>query len=187
MDGPPVATHTRRVAPRLAELPARLARCTMSGHRRTLPYGELVEAIAARPTTARVRTDAPQDKPTDSIARLPRLSRARATQLKALGIDAISSIRLISLSRRNRSSSARPGQRTAVCREGYPTEPPAVRTSRLLSRFEAMMPPIPLYEGLVPIRRSRFMELHTRDCDDAASPEVSCDGAKTRAGNSPKF
>ena len=67
------------------------------------------------------------DKPADWVAYLPRLSPARASQLKALGIDAISSIPPdFPLTAKQAIIRDAVGQRTPVCREGYPTEAPAL-------------------------------------------------------------
>jgi hypothetical protein len=87
------------------------------------------------------------DKPADWIAYLPRVSSVSAAQLSALGIDAISSIppdfpltwkqAII----RDAIVSGRPYVATDLARSLRPFGPPACYLD-----FEAMMPPIPLYE-----------------------------------------
>jgi hypothetical protein len=87
---------TDAVAPKLAELPARLTEM-----RKCLNMAELPDAEPGKqcstPYDCEFWDRCTADKPADWIAYLPRLSAARSSQLKALGIDAISSIPLISL------------------------------------------------------------------------------------------
>jgi hypothetical protein len=108
-------------------------------------------------------------KPSDWIFHLPRLSRAREDELKALGIEAISTIPvdfpLTSKQAIIRDATAR-GQPfvapdLARLLRGY--GPPACYLD-----FEAMMPPIPLYEGTRPYQAIPFQwSLHVATEDGA--------------------
>ena len=97
------------------------------------------------------------DKPKDWVRNLPRLSAVQAQQLDALGIDAISAIPV------DFPLNSRQGViRDAIARrKGFV----AADLGRLLHRFrlpacyldfEAMMPPIPLYEGTRPFQTLPF-------------------------------
>jgi hypothetical protein len=82
---------TDAVAPRLAELSARL-----TAMRQCLSMVELPDAEPGKqcstPYDREFWDRCTADKPADWIAHLPRLSPTRASELRALGIDAISSI-----------------------------------------------------------------------------------------------
>lgn len=107
------------------------------------------------------------DKPADWIAYLPRLASARRQELEALGIHAISAIP--------------PGfpltSKQAIIRDATASGQPYVAPglAGLLHRFgppacyldfEAMMPPIPLYEGTRPYQALPFQwSLHTIAAD----------------------
>lgn len=107
------------------------------------------------------------DKPADWIAHLPRLAPARRQELEALGIHAISAIP--------------PGfpltSKQAIVRDATASGQPYVAPglAGLLHRFgppacyldfEAMMPPIPLYEGTRPYQTLPFQwSLHTEAAD----------------------
>ena len=155
---------TDAVAARLADLPARLPAmrdCLGS-----------VEVSSAEPGS-QCRT--PYDcefwdrciagKPADWIAYLPRLSQDSALQLKALGIEAISSIPVDfpltskQVIIRNAMASGQAYVATDVAQRLQPFGPPACYLD-----FEAMMPPIPLYEGTRPYQTLPFQwSLHTLD------------------------
>ena len=107
------------------------------------------------------------DKPADWIAYLPRLSQASVDQLRALGIEAISSIpadfpltsKQITI--RNAVVSGQPHIAADLGHLLQPFGPPACYLD-----FEAMMPPIPLYEGTRPYQTISFQwSLHTIDGD----------------------
>jgi hypothetical protein len=103
------------------------------------------------------------NKPADWIKYLPRLSPARASEVKARGIEAISAIpadfpltsKQVII--RDATASGRPYVAPDLARllRGY--GPPACYLD-----FEAMMPPIPLYEGTRPYQTLPFQwSLHT--------------------------
>ena len=105
------------------------------------------------------------DKPADWINYLPRLSQSRAGELKALGIDSISAISpdfpLTSkqVIIRDATASGNPYIATDLGRLLEAFGPPACYLD-----FEAMMPPIPLYEGTRPYQTIPFQwSLHTID------------------------
>jgi hypothetical protein len=107
------------------------------------------------------------DRPTDWIAHLPRLSAAGGSQLKALGIDAISSIPpdfplpAKQMIIRAAWVSGRPYVATDIQQKLQEFGPPACYLD-----FEAMAPTIPLYEGTRPFQALPFQwSLHTRDSD----------------------
>jgi hypothetical protein len=107
------------------------------------------------------------DKPADWIAYFPRLSQARASELKAHGIESISSIPadfpLTSKQAiiRDATASGKPYIATDLGRLLHAFGPPAGYLD-----FEAMMPPIPLYEGTRPYQTIPFQwSLHTIDGD----------------------
>ena len=108
-------------------------------------------------------------KPADWIAYLPRLSQVRASELQARGIDTISAIpadfpltgkqAII----RDATASGRPYIAPDLARllPGY--GPPACYLD-----FEAMMPPIPLYEGTRPYQTLPFQWSLHAIADDGA-------------------
>ncbi len=113
------------------------------------------------------------DKPADWIAHLPRLASARRQELEVLGIHAISAI-----------PPAFPlTPRQAIIRDATASGQPYVAPglAGLLQQFgppacyldfEAMMPPVPLYEGTRPYQTLPFQwSLHT----------VAADGTLTHA------
>jgi hypothetical protein len=103
------------------------------------------------------------DKPADWINYLPRLSQSRASELKALGVESISAI----------SADFPLTSKQAIIRDATASGDPYIATDlgRLLEAFgppacyldfEAMMPPIPLYEGTRPYQTIPFQwSLHT--------------------------
>jgi hypothetical protein len=97
------------------------------------------------------------DKPADWISYMPRLSRVRAEELNACGVEAISAI----------PPDFPLSTRQAIIRDAIVTRQPFVAPdlARLLQGygppvryldFEAMMPPIPLYEGTRPYQTIPF-------------------------------
>ncbi len=113
------------------------------------------------------------DKPADWIAHLPRLTLARRQELEALGIHAISAI----------PSEFPLTSKQAIIRDATASGQPYVAPglAGLLRRFgppacyldfEAMVPPVPLYEGTRPYQTLPFQwSLHT----------VAADGTLTHA------
>jgi hypothetical protein len=106
-------------------------------------------------------------RPADWIAYFPRLSQARASELKAHGIESISVIPadfpLTSKQAiiRDATASGKPYIATDLGRLLHAFGPPACYLD-----FEAMMPPIPLYEGTRPYQTIPFQwSLHTIDGD----------------------
>jgi hypothetical protein len=108
-------------------------------------------------------------KPPDWIAFMPRLSPARAESLKAIGIEQISAIppdfpltaRQIVI--RDAVATGRPFVAPDLARLLRTCGPPACYLD-----FEAMMPPIPLYEGTRPYQAIPFQwSLHTLAADGA--------------------
>jgi len=112
-------------------------------------------------------------KPVDWIAYFPRLSQARASELKAHGIESISSIPAdFPLSSkqtiiRDATASGKPYIGTDLGGLLHAFGPPACYLD-----FEAMMPPIPLYEGTRPYQTIPFQwSLHTIDGDGVLNHE----------------
>ena len=154
------------LAPRLLALPGRLPAL-----RDCLGETELPHAAAGgqcgTPYPCEFWARCTADKPVDWIARLPKLSSARAAELTALGIDAISAIPF--------DFPLTPKQ--AIIRDAVVSGQPYV--ARDLNRklepfgspacyldFEAMMPPIPLYEGTRPYQTLPFQwSLHICEAD----------------------
>jgi Domain of unknown function(DUF2779) len=107
------------------------------------------------------------DKPADWINYLPRLSQSRASELKARGIESISAV----------PADYPLTSKQVIIRDATATGKPYIATDlgRLLDAFgppacyldfEAMMPPIPLYEGTRPYQTIPFQwSLHTVDGD----------------------
>lgn len=154
------------VASKLADLPARLAamRECLGGFE--LPNAE-PGSQCGTPYDCEFWDRCTADKPADWIAYLPWLSQASANHLKALGIDAISSIppdfplssKQVII--RDAVVSGRPYVAKDLQQRLEPLGPPACYLD-----FEAMMPPIPLYEGTRPYQTLPFQwSLHTRDGD----------------------
>jgi len=106
-------------------------------------------------------------KPDDWIDHLPRMSQAQATALKTLGIEAISAIPMdFPLTGkqaiiRDATASGQPYVATDLARLLHGFGPPACYLD-----FEAMMPPIPLYEGTRPYQTIPFQwSLHAATDD----------------------
>jgi Domain of unknown function(DUF2779) len=105
------------------------------------------------------------DKPADWINYLPRLSQSRVSELKADGIESISAIPAAfpltskQVIIRDATASGKPYIATDLGRLLDAFGPPACYLD-----FEAMMPPIPLYEGTRPYQTIPFQwSLHTID------------------------
>jgi hypothetical protein len=104
-------------------------------------------------------------KPVDWIAYLPRLSKARESELKTQGVESISAI----------PAEFPLTSKQVIIRDATVSRKPYIATDlgRLLDAFgppacyldfEAMMPPIPLYEGTRPYQTIPFQwSLHTID------------------------
>ncbi len=110
-------------------------------------------------------------KPSDWIAYLPRLDTARTQALEALGITEISAIppdfQLTAKQAiiRDATVSGKPYVAPDLARLLHGFEPPA----RYLD-FEAMMPPVPLYEGTRPYQTLPFQwSLHVVAADGCAA------------------
>lgn len=129
-------------------------------------------------------------KPADWITYLPRLNAARTQELDALGITAISAI-----------PPAFPlTAKQVIIRDATVSGQPYVAPDlgHLLQRFgpparyldfEAMMPPIPLYEGTCPYQTLPFQwSLHVVAADGALRPTTNSSPAAraTHGGRSPK-
>ena len=167
------------VAARLVDLPARLPAMRDCLSRVEVPIAE-PGSQCSTPYDCEFWDRCTADKPADWIAYLPRVSSASAAQLNALGIDTISSIppdfpltwkqAII----RDAIVSGRPYVATDLARLLRPFGPPACYLD-----FEAMMPPIPLYEGTRPYQTLPFQwSLHTLDGDGALRhQEFLADGA----------
>jgi hypothetical protein len=107
------------------------------------------------------------NKPADWINHLPYLSQARGSELKALGIEAISAIPAdfpLSWKQaiiRDATASGRPYVAPDLARLLQACGPPACYLD-----FEAMMPAVPLYEGTRPYQTIPFQwSLHTDSSD----------------------
>jgi Domain of unknown function(DUF2779) len=157
---------TDAVAPRLAKLPARLTAMRQCLNMVEPPDAEPGEQCST-PYDCEFWDQCTADKPADWIAHLPRLSPARASQLQALGIDAISSIPpdfLLTAKQviiRDAIVTGRPYVAADLQKRLQQFRPPACYLD-----FEAMMPPIPLYEGTQPYQTLPFQwSLHTRHSD----------------------
>ena len=105
------------------------------------------------------------DKPADWILRLPRLSEDGAERLRTMGIDAVSAIPADfpltgkQAAMREAIVSGRPWVADDLRRQLEPFGPPAAYLD-----FEAMAPPIPLYEGTRPYQALPFQwSLHELD------------------------
>lgn len=152
------------VEARLAEIPSRLPamrECLASGQAPFIEPGRQCSS----PYGCEYWDQCTAGKPVDWIIRLPRLSEANATELKALGVEAVSSI---------------PAEfpltaKQSVIREAIVSDRPYISDDlpRLLTAFgppacyldfEAMAPPIPLYQGTRPYQTLPFQwSLHEID------------------------
>jgi hypothetical protein len=156
------------VAERLVDLPFRLPAmrdCLALTEPPDMEPGSQCDS----PYTCEFKDQCTAGKPDDWITYLPRLSAARATELKLLGIEAISAIPadfpLTSKQAiiRDATASGLPYVSPDLIRllGGY--GPPACYLD-----FEAMMPPIPLYQGTRPYQTIPFQwSLHAETEDGA--------------------
>ena len=152
------------VAVRLIDLPARLPALRDCLSMIRLPDAE-PGSQCGTPYACEFWDRCTAGKPADWIAHFPRLSEARASELKARGIESISAI----------PSDFPLTSKQVIIRDATASGKPYVATDlgRLLDAFgppasyldfEAMMPPIPLYEGSRPYQTIPFQwSLHTVD------------------------
>jgi hypothetical protein len=154
------------IAARLVDLPASLPAMRDCLGTIDLPAAE-PGSHCGSPYTCEFWDRCTSNKPADWIGYFPRLSEARATELKALGIESISAIpadfpltsKQIII--RDATASGRPYVASELGRMLEAFGPPACYLD-----FEAMMPPIPLYEGTRPYQTIPFQwSLHTIDGD----------------------
>ncbi len=152
------------VEARLAELPSRLPAmrdCLANSQAPFIEPGGQCNSPYACEYWARCTAD----KPVDWIKYLPRLSEANAAKLKTLGIEAVSDIPAgfpltgAQAAMREAIISGQPYVTKNLPRLLRPFGPPA-----LYLDFEAMAPPIPLYEGTRPYQILPFQwSLHEID------------------------
>jgi Domain of unknown function(DUF2779) len=152
------------VAARLVDLPARLPALRDCLGMIRLPDAE-PGSQCHTPYACEFWDRCTADKPADWINHLPRLSQSRASELKANGIEAISAI----------PSDFPLTSKQVIIRDATASGNPYIATDLgpLLDAFgppacyldfEAMMPPIPLYEGTRPYQTIPFQwSLHTID------------------------
>jgi hypothetical protein len=152
----------------LADLPSRLPAMHECLNADTLPAAE-PGSQCGNPYPCEFWERCTPDKPPDWVSYMPRLSQAQAERLKGLGIEAISNI----------PPDFPLTARQTVIRDAIATGRPFVAPdlARLLRSyappacyldFEAMMPPIPLYEGTRPYQTIPFQwSLHTLAGDGA--------------------
>ncbi|MDP3856538.1 MAG: DUF2779 domain-containing protein [Stagnimonas sp.] len=154
------------VAARVVDLPARLPAMRDCLGTIGLPAAE-PGSHCGSPYACEFWDRCTSNKPADWIGYFPRLSEARASELKARGIESISAIpadfpltpKQIII--RDATASGQPYVATELGRLLGAFGPPASYLD-----FEAMMPPIPLYEGARPYQTIPFQwSLHTIDGD----------------------
>jgi hypothetical protein len=144
------------VALRLTDLPARLPGMRDYLNMIELPYAE-PGSQCGTPYACEFWDRCTADKPADWIGYFPRLSQARSSELKAQGVEAISSI----------PPDFPLTSKQAIIRDATASGEPyiAADLGPLLDAFgppacyldfEAMMPPIPLYEGTRPYQTIPF-------------------------------
>lgn len=154
------------VAARLIDLPSRLPALRDCLSMIELPNAE-PGSQCATPYACEFWDRCTADKPADWISYLPRLSQGRASELKARGIESISAI----------PADCPLTAKQAIIRDAIVSRRPYVAPdlAALLRAcgpptcyldFEAMMPPIPLYEGTRPYQTIPFQwSLHTTTGD----------------------
>ncbi len=154
------------VAARVTEVPRHLPAMRDSLGRATLPHAEPGKQCS-NPYACQFWDRCTEDKPADWVFYMPRLTAAQADRLDALGVTAISAI----------PSDFPLAGRQAIIRDAIASRQPYVARdlARLLHRFgppacyldfEAMMPPIPLYEGTRPYQTLPFQwSLHVLAAD----------------------
>lgn len=166
------------IAARVVDLPARLPAMRDCLNAIGLPAAE-PGSHCGSPYICEFWDRCTSNKPADWIGYFPRLSKARATELTALGIESISAIpadfpltsKQIII--RDATASGRPYVASELGRMLEAFGPPACYLD-----FEAMMPPIPLYEGTRPYQTIPFQwSLHTIDGDSVMNhTEFLADG-----------
>ena len=173
------------IAARRIEVPLRLPAMRDSLGRETLPNAEPGKHCSD-PYGCQFWGRCTADKPADWVRHMPRLTAAQADRLDALGVTAITDI----------PSDFPLAGKQAIIRDaiasGQPYVAPDLR--RLLHRFgppacyldfEAMMPPIPLYEGTRPYQTLPFQwSLHVLAADGTLHHEAflaGTDGDPRRA------
>lgn len=152
------------VEARLAEVPSRLPAMRECLAEEEAPFVEPGRQCGS-PYGCEYWDHCTADKPSDWIVRLPRLSEASAAQLKTRGIEAVSAIPADfpltgkQAVMREAIVSGRPFVAEDLPRLLAPFGPPACYLD-----FEAMAPPIPLYEGTQPYQTLPFQwSLHHID------------------------
>jgi len=152
------------VAARLVDLPHRLPALRDCLGMVELPHAE-PGSQCGTPFACEFWDQCTADKPADWIRYLPRLSQASASDLEALGIESISLIppnfpltsKQVII--RDATASGHPYVTPDLARLLRSCGPPACYLD-----FEAMMPPIPLYEGTRPYQTIPFQwSLHAID------------------------
>ncbi len=144
------------VAAALVDLPGRLPAMRVCLDANTLPEAEPGSQCHS-PYPCEFWDRCTEHRPTDWVPYMPRLSQAKAEELKAHGIEAISAIppdfpltaRQAII--RDAIATGRPFVAPGLKRLLYIYGPPACYLD-----FEAMMPPIPLYEGTRPYQTIPF-------------------------------
>ncbi len=154
------------LADRMTDVPLRLPAMRDSLGRETLPHAEPGKQCS-NPYACQFWNRCTEDKPADWVRYMPRLTAAQADRLDALGVSAISDIPL----------DFPLAGKQAIIRDAVASGQPYVAPdlARLLHRFgppacyldfEAMMPPIPLYEGTRPYQTLPFQwSLHVLAAD----------------------
>ena len=147
---------TDEVAARIADMPGRLEAMRQNLRGRTLPHAEPGKHCNT-PYSCPFWDRCTEDKPSDWVFHMPRLTAAQAAGLEELGVVSISGIPdTFSLTERQEiirdatvsgQSYVAPGLARSLRDFG----PPACYLD-----FEAMMPPIPLYEGTRPYETISF-------------------------------
>jgi hypothetical protein len=157
---------SKEVHDRLVDLPSQLESIRRSLGQSTLPYAKPGKQCSS-PYECGYWDQCTQDKPEDWVAKLPRLSARQAEQLEALGIESITQI----------PADFPLASKQAIIRDAMVSGIPYVAPDigRLLHRFgppaqyldfEAMAPPIPLYEGTRPYQTLPFQwSLHEMTAD----------------------
>jgi hypothetical protein len=161
------------VAARVTEVPHHLPAMRDSLGRETLPHAEPGKQCS-NPYACQFWDRCTADKPADWVRYMPRLTAAQADRLDALGVTAISDI----------PSDFPLAGKQAIIRDAIASGQPYVAPdlARLLHRFgppacyldfEAMMPPIPLYEGTRPYQTLPFQwSLHVLAADGTLHHEA---------------
>ena len=152
------------VEARIADIPARLSAMREVLAREDFPAAEPGRQCSA-PYECAYWDRCAGDKPADWILRLPRLSEDGAVRLREMGIEAVSAIPADfpltgkQAVMREAIVSGRPWVADDLRRQLEPFGPPAAYLD-----FEAMAPPIPLYEGTRPYQALPFQwSLHELD------------------------